>query len=122
MIASSALVAGIELGGTKCVCILGTGPDDIRDEACIPTTRPGETLAAIEQVFDRWHQSGADFAAIGIGSFGPIDLDRASRSYGQITSTPKPGWAGTDIARRIAGPCLRRTLVAQARQTPRTGE
>lgn len=97
------LLAGIELGGTKCVCILGTGPNDAREEVRVPTTRPDETLAAIEAVLDGWRSEGHDFAALGIGSFGPVDLDRASPAYGRITSTPKPGWANTDVAGRLAG-------------------
>ena len=66
------LVAGIELGGTKCICILGSGPEDIRDEVRIPTTSPDETLAAIEAVLDRW----TGYQALGIASFGPVSIDR----------------------------------------------
>jgi len=96
------LIAGIELGGTKCVCMLASGPDDVRDEVRVPTTSPEQTLAGIEAVLDGWRTDGTDFAAIGIGSFGPIDVDRASATYGHISATPKPGWAGTAIAGRIA--------------------
>lgn len=96
------LFAGVELGGTKCVCILGTGPDDVREEARVPTTEPAATLAAIERVLDGWRGRGENVAALGIGSFGPVDLDRASPGYGRITSTPKPGWADTDVAGRLA--------------------
>lgn len=95
------LIAGIELGGTKCVCVLATGPDRIVDEARIPTTTPDETLPAIEAVLDGWKRD-QDFAALGIGSFGPIDVDRASPSWGSIVTTPKPGWSGTDVARRLS--------------------
>lgn len=91
------LVAGIELGGTKCICILARGPDAIEESVRIPTTRPEETLAAIEAVLDRW----SGFVAIGIASFGPVSIDRHAGDYGHITSTPKPGWAGTDIAGRL---------------------
>ncbi len=91
------LVAGIELGGTKCICILARGPDQIEETVRIPTTRPEETLAAIEAVLDRW----SGFVAIGIASFGPVSIDRHAGDYGHITSTPKPGWAGTDIAGRL---------------------
>lgn len=96
------LLAGVELGGTKCVCILGSGPDDIREEVRLPTTDPHGTLAAIEQVIDGWRARGDGFDALGIGSFGPVDLDRSSVTYGHITSTPKPGWPGTDVAGRLA--------------------
>lgn len=91
------LIAGVELGGTKCVVILASGPDAIHEEVRIPTTRPDETLPAIEAALDQWR----GFAAIGIASFGPISIDRDAANYGSITSTPKPGWANTDIARRL---------------------
>jgi fructokinase len=91
------LVAGIELGGTKCVCILARGPEQIEDRVSLPTTRPDETMAGIERVLDGW----GGFAALGIASFGPISIDRHAADYGQITSTPKPGWAGTDVAKRL---------------------
>ncbi len=98
MTASLPLVAGVELGGTKCNCILGTGPDDIRDEVRIPTTTPAETLGAIEAVLARW----SGYAALGIASFGPVSIDRASPDYGAITATTKPGWSHSDVARRLA--------------------
>jgi fructokinase len=96
-VSNAPLVAGVELGGTKCICILARGPDDIVDERRIATTSPDETLAAIEGILARW----SGFAAIGIASFGPISLDRAALDYGHITATPKPGWRGTDIAGRL---------------------
>ena len=92
------LVAGIELGGTKVICILARGPDAIEDRVAIPTTTPAETLAAIERVVDGW----SGFAALGIASFGPIAIDRSGHHYGHITATPKPGWSGTDVAGRLA--------------------
>ena len=91
------LVAGVELGGTKCVVVLASGPDAIEEEVRLPTTKPDETLAAIEDALDRWR----GFAAVGIASFGPISIDRHAGDWGHITSTPKPGWAGTDVARRL---------------------
>ena len=90
------LVAGIELGGTKCVVVLGTGPD-MRARQTIPTTDPAATLAAIEGVLDGWA-----FDALGVASFGPLQLDRAAAEYGAITATTKPGWTGTDLVRRFA--------------------
>jgi fructokinase len=82
----------IEAGGTKWVCGVGSGPDDLVTTQ-IPTTSPKETIAAAIAFFrDR------EIAAVGIGSFGPVNLDRASPHYGYITSTPKPGWQNTDVA------------------------
>lgn len=88
--------AGLELGGTKTICVLGTGPDDVREEVQLPTLRPGETFAAIREVFDRW-RAGAGFAAIGISSFGPLDLDSRSPAFGHMAGTPKPNWSGADV-------------------------
>lgn len=95
------LIAGIELGGTKCNLILARSPDAILEEKRIETTRPPETLAAIEATLDGWR----GFAAIGIASFGPVSIDRSAGDYGQITVTTKPHWSRTDVARRIAAHC-----------------
>lgn len=91
------LIAAIELGGTKCVAMLARGPDAIEERVRIATTTPEETMAAIEATLDGWR----GFGAIGIASFGPISIDRHAGNWGQITSTPKPRWARTDVARRL---------------------
>jgi fructokinase len=85
---------GIEAGGTKWVCAIGDGPDDLRDTVTFPTTTPQETIARAAGFFT---QNGT-IAAIGVGSFGPIDVRRSSPTWGRITTTPKAGWAGTDVA------------------------
>jgi fructokinase len=85
---------GIEAGGTKWVCAIGTGPDDLHDVATFPTTTPDETIARAADFFAR----NGSVAALGIGSFGPIDIRPGSPTWGHITTTPKPGWANTDIA------------------------
>lgn len=95
------LLAGVELGGTKIICTLGTGPDAIVDSHRIATGEAGPTLAAIEAVLDSWIQSYPSIAALGLASFGPLELDPAAPDYGSITRTTKPGWSGTDIANRI---------------------
>jgi fructokinase len=99
--APSKLLAGVELGGTKCVCILGTGPDDVRAVERLPTVEREETLRQIEAVLERWRQQHGGIRALGIASFGPVDLRPGSATYGFITSTPKPGWRNTDIAQRL---------------------
>lgn len=101
MSAESPLFAGAELGGTKCVAILARGPDDIVAREQVPTDQPDITLQTIEQVLAAW-QSAHGFAALGIASFGPLDLDPASQGYGRITSTPKPGWAGSQVLERLS--------------------
>lgn len=90
---------GIEGGGTKFVCLLGSGPDDVLASATVPTTTPGETLAAVARFFAE-RLAGPDeltLEGLGIACFGPIDLDPASPTYGTIRATPKPGWAGADV-------------------------
>jgi fructokinase len=89
---------GIEAGGTKWVCAVGTGPDDLRATAEVPTTTPAETIARVVEFFER--EGPVD--ALGIGSFGPVDLDRSSPTWGHITTTPKGGWANTDVAGEFA--------------------
>jgi fructokinase len=103
MITQKPLLAGVELGGTKCVCLIGTGPTDIRAQISVPTQSDADaTLNRIEAVLREWHALHGPIAALGIASFGPLDLDRTSSRYGCITSTAKPGWRNTDVARRLA--------------------
>lgn len=83
--------AGVELGGTKCVVLLARGPDEILARKTIPTRTPDETLDGIAAILSRWQ-----FDALGIASFGPLDLER-----GRILNTPKPGWAGTELLERL---------------------
>lgn len=84
--------AGVELGGTKCVALLARGPEEILARETVLTTTPAETLSALRAILARWQ-----FDALGIASFGPVDLDPRSPGFGRITSTPKPGWRGTDV-------------------------
>jgi fructokinase len=90
------LYAGIEAGGTKFVCVLGEEPDAIVAEERIETTTPAETIKRALAFFRR-HAGGQSLAALGIGSFGPIDLSPVSPTYGHLTTTPKPGWARVDL-------------------------
>jgi fructokinase len=85
---------GIETGGSKWECAVGTGPDDIRAAETIPTTAPDETIGRAVAFFARNERVDA----LGIGSFGPIDVRPGSPTWGFVTSTPKPGWAHTDVA------------------------
>ncbi|MEA5154962.1 ROK family protein [Raineyella sp.] len=93
-----AVYGGVEAGGTKFVCCVGTGPDDIRAEARIPTTTPAETLDRAVAFFrEHTDRTGQPLTAVGAACFGPVELDPAAPAYGHITTTPKPGWAGTDV-------------------------
>lgn len=93
------MFGAIEAGGTKFVCGIGTGPDDLRT-ASFPTSTPEITSAAVLEFFKA--ESGAQLEAVGIGSFGPVDLKRSSPSFGHITSTPKVGWQNFDLRGSIA--------------------
>ena len=91
---------GIEAGGTKFVCAVGSGPDKIIAEARFPTTTPADTFQKVIAFFQGYKES-LGLSAIGIGSFGPIDLNLQSPTYGYITKTPKPGWTDTAFASTI---------------------
>ena len=91
------LYAGIEAGGTKWRVAIGRSPDLITD-VTIPTTDPNETIGACIEFI---HGTGLPVAAVGIASFGPLDLDPSSDTYGFITDTPKPGWSRANIKSRI---------------------
>lgn len=94
------IFAGAELGGTKCILLLARGPEEIIAREQVPTTSPEATLGAIENILARW-RSAHRFVALGIGSFGPLDLDPTSPCFGEIMSTPKPGWTGTKVLSRL---------------------
>jgi len=88
------MFGAIEAGGTKFVCAVGTNPGDVRSTQ-IPTTSPEETVGAAVAFFQKFR---GDLEALGIASFGPVDLDPASPTWGHITSTPKAGWQNFDLA------------------------
>jgi fructokinase len=81
------MLGAIEAGGTKFVCAVGDEKGHIVDRIQIPTTVPAETMPKVVEFFKQH-----PVKAIGVGSFGPIDVNRESATYGNITSTPKPGW------------------------------
>jgi fructokinase len=90
------LLGGIESGGTKFVCVVGSAPDQIIAEKRIPTTSPDETIQRVIEFFKPYTFRN-ELAAAGIASFGPLDLNVASKTYGYITTTPKPGWSQVDL-------------------------
>ncbi len=87
------LFGGIEGGGTKFVCAVGTGPDDIRAETRFPTTTPAETMGKAVEFFKEYE----GLSAIGVACFGPLDPSPASPTFGRIMPTPKPGWTNVDV-------------------------
>lgn len=90
------LYGAVEAGGTKFVCCVAGGPANIVEEVRFATTTPDETLQKTIQFFEPFVLDGR-IKSIGVGCFGPLDLDPASPTYGFITSTPKPGWSHTDV-------------------------
>lgn len=88
------MYAAIEAGGTKWICAAGTAPDDVVAVERFETTSPAETIGHAIQFFQQFK---GNLQAIGVGSFGPIDLHPASSTYGYITTTPKSGWQFTDV-------------------------
>ncbi len=95
------IYGAIEAGGTKFVCALGSGPEDIRQVVHFPTTTPKETIARTVDFFQMNLSKDEQLESIGIASFGPVDPDKRSATYGYITATPKPGWSNFDFVGAI---------------------
>ncbi|MEU9619616.1 ROK family protein [Streptomyces sp. NPDC088251] len=94
-------LGSIESGGTKFVCLVGSTPDRIEDEIRFPTGDPEPTLARAVAFFEEAAVKGP-LDAVGIASFGPLELRRSHPAYGRLAATPKPGWTGVDVAGTVA--------------------
>ena len=109
-------LAGIELGGTKVIAVLGEGTA-IVERVQRPLSAPVETLAWLRDQLADW-TTAAPIDALGIASFGPIGLDRARADYGRLLVTAKPGWTGADLLGGLrdafAGPTALHTDVTAA--------
>jgi fructokinase len=92
------MFGGVETGGTWCVCALGDGAGEIAEREQFRTGTPEETIDRIVA----WFDARGTPEAVGIGSFGPVDLDPDSPTWGHVTTTPKPGWQGVSLAPVIA--------------------
>jgi fructokinase len=92
------LFGAIEAGGTKFICAVGDGDGAILDETRIATRDPTATINDVCRYFAAAADRFGPLAALGVGAFGPLDLQPASPTFGYITSTPKPGWRNTDLA------------------------
>ena len=90
------LFGGIEAGGTKFVCMLGNGPDQLLKEERFTTSTPCETIDRAIEFFLPYAKK-SEIEAVGIASFGPLDLNLDSPTYGYITTTPKAGWSQVDL-------------------------
>ena len=95
------VVVGIELGGTKIVVGVASIGGELDRRFRIDTTTPGDTLARVRNVIDA--EAGSRLLALGVGSFGPLDLRPGSDTFGQLVSTPKPDWSGTDVVAGTLG-------------------
>ncbi len=95
------LYGAVETGGTKCICAVGSNPDDLADIVRFPTSTPQNTIATIVDYFSS-HPRRHLLQSIGIASFGPLNLDKNSPHYGSITTTPKPNWAHTPLTQSIS--------------------
>lgn len=85
-------IGAIEAGGTKIICGIGNEHGEIEKKINFPTESPHIVFNKIREFFE-----GEQIDALGVGTFGPIDVNRSSSTYGYITSTPKPGWGNIDI-------------------------
>ena len=91
-------LGGIETGGTKCVCMIAENPSNIAAQTQFDTEEPDVTVEKIVAFFrENQKRLGIQLPAVGLASFGPIDLHPASPQYGFVTSTPKPGWRDFDL-------------------------
>lgn len=90
------LYGGIEAGGTKFVCAVGDGNGQIFERVQFPTTTPEETIKQVSEFFNQFN-----LRAMGIGAFGPCDVNVESATYGYITSTPKLSWRGYPILKKL---------------------
>ena len=88
------LIGAIEAGGTKFVLAVAREDGTILQEARIATRTPDQCFPEVAQFFRAAAAAHAPLASFGVASFGPIDINPASSTYGTFTTTPKPGWAG----------------------------
>jgi fructokinase len=97
------MIGAVEAGGTKFVLALADHEGDLRDHTVITTRSPGETFADMQQWFAAGETRHGSIDAFGIGSFGPIGLDRSKPDFATFTRTPKPGWSGASFNEALAG-------------------
>ena len=96
------IFGAVEAGGTKFVCAVGNERGEILAQERFPTTDPRSTLARAHAFLRRQAEALGRLTAIGMASFGPVELDKNSARHGFIGRTPKPDWSGTDMAGGLA--------------------
>lgn len=94
---NGSLLGGIEAGGTKFNCVIANRAGELLAQRVIPTTTPEQTLKACADFFHESQASVGHISALGIGSFGPVELDKRAPAYGSIKKTPKKAWSNTQI-------------------------
>lgn len=94
---STPLYGGVESGGTKIVCLVGSGPDDVRAESTFATGSPDVALTRAIDFFKTSQEECGAIAAVGFASFGPVDLHADSPTFGHVRRTPKKGWSSVDV-------------------------
>jgi len=97
MAGSPRLFGAVELGGTKIVCAIGTGPDDVREIVRLSTRDPAASLADVTSWLVAGAQRHGPLDAVGVAAFGPVETRRDRPAFGRLLATPKEGWAGTDV-------------------------
>ncbi|HEV2568449.1 ROK family protein [Sphingomonas sp.] len=115
---ANALLAAIELGGTKTIVAIGYDPERPIAVERFPTETPERTLGRAAALLEEWAARHGSIAGLGIGSFGPVRLDPQTPDWGCMLATPKPGWAGAEVApffvRRLGCPVVMDTDVNAA--------
>lgn len=90
------MIGGIEAGGTKFVCAVGDEKGDLVEKVTFPTREPKETLNEVKNFFDNY-----DIVSLGVGTFGPVDLNQQSQTYGTILNTPKTQWRNYNLLNQL---------------------
>lgn len=100
---NDSLLGAIEGGGTKFICAVGYSPERILERVVLPTKEPAATLTAALDFFSAAERMYGTIGALGIASFGPLDLRPGSPGFGRLMATPKPGWSGVDLVVTFRG-------------------
>ena len=90
-------LGALEAGGTKMVCAIGDENGNVFERMSFPTRMPEETMPDIINYFRE-----RPVEALGISSFGPLNLNKQDPNFGDITTTPKPGWQNYPLLRTLA--------------------
>lgn len=94
---SGSLYGAVEAGGTKFITMVASGPDHIAEQARFDTATPEVVIPQVVDFFRQAEAQHGKLRGVGVGSFGPVDLDPQSPTFGYITATPKAGWSNTDL-------------------------